>query len=850
MCVDGHIPTQVVSTVVNNYIYSVYIYTLSLSSTLYSNFSPSRSRPLQIVCLFWRVYRLDYLLSILLDSGSFSSQLSRLLSLSLSFHRVGKGKMATTTTTTATTTTTTTTRRMQSQRMLRWCTSTSTTMTLIVLFLSSCQAFAPQTTTRNINKHYHHGDGQHYLSFQRQEKKQQQKQNVRCCDSISRYGSSSSLNLWNQEEQDDNDDKNNKNNNHQEEIPYMLTTDRDACGVGFIANPKKPPSHHILQQGLHALTCMEHRGGCGGDCISGDGAGIMTQIPSTDLLAEYYYQEDNVNGGGVDGTIVNGDDQNKNNPQSPSRHDRLRGVGMVFLPRNPIRRQAVQTVLENVCRANELEFLGWRKVPVNPNVFGPLARKAMPSIWQFFVQPPIRQQQHDDQEQQQPMIDDEEQDDWGDDFERTLYLVRRRFSVELENHGLLYPNQEYDKTVQTKDQEGNDDDDYVNNDEDDDNDVTVYVASFSSRTIVYKGMVQAEVLSQFYLDLQNPAFTTQFVLYHRRFSTNTNPQWQLAQPMRVVGHNGEINTLLGNVNWVKARESAKNCNNHEEDDENIRDLVDSKATSNIVELCNTQDIPAILEPLVDVATRSDSANLDAVFELMTMSRHRAPCALMALVPAAYHQNHPEYVNTAVSEFYQFHGGLLEAWDGPALLVFSDGKTIGASLDRNGLRPARYSLTNDGTVYVMSETGVYSTMYLKQSNIYQKGRLGPGQMITVDLLNQNPSSSNGVFKDNMKIKTEIASRTYCIYIHIISEIENRNKNLNFNRKFFWELCGCIGGGFCGGLFVVLVLFVVVCVTQNSHFHCFFFHVCVVWLALSPSFCFCFVWGFLFFVDAQS
>jgi glutamate synthase (ferredoxin) len=263
-------------------------------------------------------------------------------------------------------------------------------------------------------------------------------------------------------------------------------------------------------------------------------------------------------------------------------------------------------------------------------------------------------------------------------------------------------------------------------------------------------MVQSHVLPQFYKDLQNPDYTTKFVIYHRRFSTNTNPRWPLAQPMRVVGHNGEINTLLGNVNWIKAREAAKGLPiNLDECDANVQDLVDVDSTENIVTMCNTQDIPSVLEPVVDL-DRSDSANLDSVFELMCRSRHRAPCALMALVPTAYHGAPDLKDNPEIVDFYKFHGGLLEAWDGPALLVFSDGKSIGASLDRNGLRPGRYSITKDGTVYMMSETGVIPG--LEESDIVEKGRLGPGQMINVDL-------ESGEFKDNIKIKSEIASRKW-------------------------------------------------------------------------------------------
>jgi glutamate synthase (ferredoxin) len=435
---------------------------------------------------------------------------------------------------------------------------------------------------------------------------------------------------------------------------------------------------------------MEHRGACGGDDESGDGAGIMTQIPWK-LFADY-----------------TSDDCPKP------------GVGMIFLPQDEERRNAVKEVIESVCTANELGFIGWREVPVDESTLGPMARDVVPSMWQFFVKAPQRLAESDEDR---------------DGFERSLYLIRRRFDVELKNRGLVW--------------EGGDSE--------------VYVASLSSRTIVYKGMVQGCVLPQFYKDLTNEDYTTKFVIYHRRFSTNTNPRWPLAQPMRVVGHNGEINTLLGNVNWIKAREASKGLSlaDEAESDCNIKDLIDKESTDNILQKCNTQDNPNILDPLIDLG-RSDSANLDAVFELMTKSRHRAPCALMALVPTAYENEPALKDNQEIVDFYKFHGGLLEAWDGPALLVFSDGKSIGASLDRNGLRPARYSITKDGSVYMMSETGVIPD--LAESDIVEKGRLGPGQMINVDL-------DSGEFKDNIKIKSEIASR------HPYGEwIENQRKDV--------------------------------------------------------------------------
>jgi len=457
--------------------------------------------------------------------------------------------------------------------------------------------------------------------------------------------------------------------------PAPLVKERDACGVGFIANTKYgDKSNKVLKQGLHALDCMEHRGACGGDSISGDGAGVMTEIPWK-LFSEYISED------------------------CPKP-----GVGMIFLPRDEERCNAVKEVINDVCTSNDLKVIGWREVPIDNSVLGPLALNVVPSMWQVIVKAPLRL---------------ENNDETRDAFERTLYLVRRRFDVERKFRGLIW----------------------------DDDDGEVYVASFSSRTIVYKGMVQGCILPRFYLDLQDPDYTTKFVIYHRRFSTNTSPRWPLAQPMRVLGHNGEINTLIGNVNWIKAREAAKAIASADEDDCSILDLVDKDATENIVQKCNTQDKPSILEPLIDMG-RSDSSNLDAVFDLMCKSLHRAPCALMALVPTAY-ENEPSLKdNPEIIDFYRFHGGLLEAWDGPALLCFSDGKSIGASLDRNGLRPGRFSIDKDGSVYMMSETGVVPN--LDEADIVAKGRLGPGQMINVDL-------ETGEFKDNIKIKSEIASK---------------------------------------------------------------------------------------------
>ena len=408
---------------------------------------------------------------------------------------------------------------------------------------------------------------------------------------------------------------------------FSLTHDRDACGVGFITNPTKPPSHQILSDSLSALSCMEHRGACGGDGSSGDGAGVMTSIP-WDLFPEFVSSD-------------------------CSRP----GVGMIFLPNGSdldtvTRREMIKATIESVCNAHELEVLGWRDVPVDESVLGFNAKRRCPNIQQvslssipfhsipfFNTHPPTHPHTHTPPfklfvkaptKLNNPAM--------RDAFERTLYLVRRKFMAEVDPTG---------------------------------NDPDIYVASFSSQTIVYKGMTKSEVLPLFYKDLTNPNYKTTFAIYHRRFSTNTTPEWRLAQPMRVLGHNGEINTLLGNVNWMIAREAAK-------ESDTFVDLVDDNTTDHIVMSVNTQN--SNLESLVDLG-RSDSANLDAVFELMTKSRHRAACAMMCLVPAAY-RNEPTYEeNPDIVAFQDYHSGLLEGWDGPALLMYCDGNTVGASLDR-------------------------------------------------------------------------------------------------------------------------------------------------------------------------
>ncbi len=341
-------------------------------------------------------------------------------------------------------------------------------------------------------------------------------------------------------------------------------------------------------------------------------------------------------------------------------------VGMVFLPPDEARRDRCRQLVAQVIEEEGWRLVGWRPVPVNPAVLGLQARAHQPQIEQVLVRGP-----------------------WaGAELQRRAYILRRRFKLVVEAH---MPNEHE----------------------------AFYVASLSSRTVVYKGMVRSAVLAAFYEDLRNPAYGTPFAVYHRRFSTNTMPRWPLAQPMRMLGHNGEINTLLGNVNWFRARERDLN---HEVWGDRLGDVL------------------PVLKP-----DESDSANLDHVFELLVETGWSPLEALTVLVPEAY-ENQPDLQDKPeITDFYEYFAGLQEPWDGPALLAFSDGEIVGALLDRNGLRPARYTVMRDGLVVVGSEAG---TLPLEESQIVEKGRLGPGQAIAVDL-------KRGEILKNWDIKQRVA-----------------------------------------------------------------------------------------------
>jgi len=412
--------------------------------------------------------------------------------------------------------------------------------------------------------------------------------------------------------------------------PSWLVEERDACGVGFIADQQGRASHKLVVDTLTALTCMEHRGGCCADQESGDGAGIMTAIPWG--LFQAWATEAGV------GELT---------PEKT-------GVAMVFLPQQADVNKTAKDDFEKAVSETGLSFIGWRSVPVAPETLGPLALKFQPEIAQAIVTSKTLT---------------------GDALERSLFLARRRFEQALSQHIQDSGNQQYSEA---------------------------YACSFSTRTIVYKGMVKSEVLGTFYKDLQNPAYESAFAVYHRRFSTNTLPKWPLAHPMRLLGHNGEINTLIGNINWMTARQA------------------------NLAHPSWGNEIEA-LKPVVN-AENSDSANLDNVMELLVRTGRSPAQALTMMVPEAY-KNQPELADyPEIVDYYEYYSSIQEPWDGPALVVFCDGKQVGATLDRNGLRPARYAITKDGYVIVSSEAGVVD---IPVEDIVEKGRLGPGQMLAVD-----------------------------------------------------------------------------------------------------------------------
>ena len=410
---------------------------------------------------------------------------------------------------------------------------------------------------------------------------------------------------------------------------YDPAYEKDSCGVGFVANIKGQPSHQIMLDAYHLNSRMDHRGGCGFEANTGDGAGILMALPYSffqELASELFKAE------------------------LPSAGQYA--VGNIFLPQDKSERDLCQQVINDIINEEQQHLIGWRNVPIDPvgADVGPAALMAQPFICQLF----IKAQDGLDQEQ----------------FERALYIIRKRFTHKLRSDASL---------IEAK---------------------QVYACSLSTKVIVYKGMLTPGQLFPFYKDLTNTGFETHLAMVHSRFSTNTFPSWDRAQPNRFMSHNGEINTLRGNVNSMVAREGQASTK-----------LFGDKMKS--------------IFPVIDDGC-SDSGSFDAVLEFMLLSGRSLQESVMMMIPEAWQSD----VNMVQEkkDFYEFHSALMEPWDGPASIVFSDGHYIGAVLDRNGLRPSRYYVTHDDKVIMASEVGV---LQVDPANVKIKGRLEPGKMFLLD-----------------------------------------------------------------------------------------------------------------------
>ena len=409
---------------------------------------------------------------------------------------------------------------------------------------------------------------------------------------------------------------------------YDPSFEHDSCGIGFVASIKGRKSNKNISDALTVLENMEHRGACGCENNTGDGAGIMIQTPH-----EFFF-----------------DECIKMGIHLPAFGKY--GVGMIFFPKDIRLKEECRDIFNRSAEHLGLEILAYRKVPVNPNGIGPTALSVEPEIEQVFVACP-------------DYIADAEA------FERKLFILRNYASHTINN------------TVK-KDAIG------------------FYIASLSYKTVVYKGQLTSLQVRNYFPDLSNKRLVSAFGLVHSRFATNTFPSWKLAQPFRYIAHNGEINTLQGNLNWLKASEK------------------------NFFSPYFTKEEMEMLLPIV-TSGQSDSACLDNMIELLTLCGRSLPHVMMMLIPEAWDGN--DQMDPIKKAFYQFHAVLMEPWDGPASISFTDGKIIGATLDRNGLRPSRYCVTTDDRVIMASETGA---LPIDQSMILEKGRLQPGKMFVVDM----------------------------------------------------------------------------------------------------------------------
>ena len=426
---------------------------------------------------------------------------------------------------------------------------------------------------------------------------------------------------------------------------YDPRFEHDACGVGFVVNVKGRKSHRILEQAIQVLKNLDHRGACGCEVNTGDGAGVLIQMPHA----------------------FNEEVCRKARILLPALGDY--GSGIIFLPRNPTVRRKVEERFEQVVQSEGQHVIGWRTVPTNNGMLGETARSCEPFMRQVFIR-------------RDASITDELA------FERKLYVIRKRAYNEIRTSTL--PGAE-----------------------------SWYVVSLSCRTFVYKGMLLTTQLDQYFPDLHNPAIETALALVHSRFSTNTFPSWDRAHPYRYIAHNGEINTVRGNSNWMHAREARFEAELFGEDIGKIRPIINPNG--------------------------SDSGMLDNTLELLYLAGRSLPHAMMMMIPEPWSGH--DSMDDGKRAFYQYHSSLMEPWDGPASIAFTDGRQIGAVLDRNGLRPSRYYVTRDDLVIMASEAGVLD---VPPEDVVQKGRLQPGRMFLVD-------TEQGRIIDDEEIKRTVAAQ---------------------------------------------------------------------------------------------
>ena len=423
---------------------------------------------------------------------------------------------------------------------------------------------------------------------------------------------------------------------------YHPSFEKDSCGVGFIANIKGSKSHQIVSDALTMLERMEHRGACGCEPNTGDGAGILIQVPHEFFVSEC----------------------SKHGFKLPAYGKY--GVGLVFFPRDKKVREECRMVLNRKIKQMKMTLLGYRVVPTSNGDLGETALKAEPVMEQVFIKRP-------------DTIAD------PDDFERKLFILRK-----------------YTTHIITESVKGVDS--------------QFYFASLSYKTIAYKGMVTSGQLRPYFADLEHEDVVSALAVIHSRFSTNTFPSWRLAQPFRYIAHNGEINTVRGNINWLNSKEAFFSS-----------DYFSREELDMILPICNP--------------TQSDSSNLDNTIELLVHAGRSLPHVMMMLIPEAWDGN--EGMSEEKRDFYEYHANLMEPWDGPASITFTDGKIVGATLDRNGLRPSRFVVTDDDIVIMASEVGVLD---VDPAKVITKGRLQPGKMFVVDLEQGRIISDDELKKD--------------------------------------------------------------------------------------------------------